>query len=162
MADTVGKLAFDEAKRTIDRQETGLDGLRSRAGVLLSAASLVTAFLGGQALAKPSIANGAVTRPAIGAWGVVAIAAFVGVGLLTVAILWPYNWRFAMETGPILDTKAEAQPMNYEEVQEQLAGYHDKNYRLNQPKIDVLFWVFRLAALLLTLETVAWIFDLEP
>jgi hypothetical protein len=162
MGDTVGKLAFDEAKRTIDRQETVLDGLRSRAGVLLSAASLVTAFLGGQALAKPSLSEGVVHVQSIGAWGWVAIGAFVAVALMAVAILWPYGWRFVMGIDPILATKTETVPMSFEEVQEQLAEYHWENYGLNQRKIDVLFWLFRTAALLLTAETVAWILDLQP
>lgn len=159
--DTVGKLAYDEAVRAIAGQAGVLDNLRSRAGVLLAAASLVTAFLGGQALALPTIAKGILVRSPIGVWGVVAIVGFVGVALLTVAILWPYRWRFAMGTGPILVAGDDPDPMSFEDVQAQLAEYHDRNYDLNQPKIDRLFWVFRVACLLLTAETVAWILDLQ-
>jgi hypothetical protein len=159
--DAVGKLAYDETVRAIAGQANVLDGLRSRAGVLLAAASLVTAFLGGQALALPIVKNGVVERSPIGGWGVVAVVAFVGVAFLTITILWPYQWRFAMGAGPILAAGADPDPISFDDAQAQLAKYHEENYDLNEPKIDRLFWVFRVACLLLTVETVAWILDLQ-
>ena len=154
MADTVGKLAFEEAQSAISSQATTLDGLRARAGTLLAAASLVTSFLGGQALAKPTLDKGLVVRPDVGFEGWVAIGFFVLVAVLTLAILWPYEWRFVMGAQTIL-TGAD-----FETTQRDLAEYHEKNYDANKEKLDGLFWCFRLACIFLACETVAWIIDL--
>jgi len=43
------QLAYQEAKRAIDRQSNALDGLRARTGILLAAISLATSFFGGLA-----------------------------------------------------------------------------------------------------------------
>jgi hypothetical protein len=40
-------LAFEEGARGLARQEAQLDAMRSRAGILLSAAAIATSFLGG-------------------------------------------------------------------------------------------------------------------
>ncbi|HEX5857669.1 MAG TPA: hypothetical protein VFY91_06130, partial [Microbacterium sp.] len=44
------ELAYEEARRALDGQERALGAVRTRAGVVLSAAAIVTSFLGGQAL----------------------------------------------------------------------------------------------------------------
>jgi hypothetical protein len=41
---------YEEARRALDGQERALGAFRTRAGVVLSAAAIVTSFLGGQAL----------------------------------------------------------------------------------------------------------------
>lgn len=154
MPDYVGKLAYEEARSAISLQSTTLDGLRSRAGTLLAAASLVTSFLGGQVLAKPTLDKGLVVRAEIGTEGWVAIGFFIAVAVLTLAILWPYKWRFVMGATTIL------KGTDFEATQRELAEYHENNYDLNQAKLDRLFWCFRGACVFLAGETVAWILDL--
>ncbi len=73
------RLAYEEALRSIDHQEATLDELRSRAGLLLAALSVVTSFLGGYAFASGGF------RPA----AVVATLAFGLAGLTLVGLLWP-------------------------------------------------------------------------
>jgi hypothetical protein len=46
-------LAFEEGVRSLARQKAQLDRMRSRAGILLSAAAIATSFLGGRALTLP-------------------------------------------------------------------------------------------------------------
>ena len=70
------QLAYEEAKRAIDRQSSTLDGLRSRAGVLLAAISLATSFVGGLALR-----SGDRSRPNVGL-----AAAAIFFALLAVAL----------------------------------------------------------------------------
>lgn len=154
MTDTVAKLAYEEARSAISSQSTTLDGLRSRAGTLLAAASLVTSFLGGQALAKPTLDNGLVVRADVGCEGWVAIGLFVLVAALTLAILWPYEWRFVMSAKTILAGT------DFEATQRDLAEYHEKNFDSNKKKLDRLFWCFRWACVFLAGETVAWIVEL--
>jgi predicted PurR-regulated permease PerM len=47
------KLAYDSALRALDKQEGLVEELRSRAGVVLAAASLAVSFLGRRGLAGP-------------------------------------------------------------------------------------------------------------
>lgn len=158
MGDTVISLAYDEAKAAITAQAAALDGLRSRAGTLLAAASLVTSFLGGQVLAKPQLSSGVVTRPEIGTEGWFAIAFFVALAVLTLAILWPYQWRFVMSAKTILSNGGTS---TFDASQQELAEFHETNHDLNAEKLDQLFWCFRLACVLLVAETIAWVLDLS-
>ena len=73
----VYKLAFDEALRSIGDQRNTLETVRARGGILLSAASVVTSFLGGQALEDGDL----------GVAGWLAIASFGGVGLFALTLL---------------------------------------------------------------------------
>ena len=91
MSDSIEGLAYEAAVRAMDGQTATLESLRTRAATVLSAASLVTAFLGGLALAGPTLSNGQVQRQALDEWSWVAIAAFIGVVLLSLAILFPYT-----------------------------------------------------------------------
>jgi hypothetical protein len=125
----------------------------------LAAASLVTSFLGGQVLAKPTLSNGAVSRAEIEDPGWIAIAAFVLLALVALWILWPRDWRLEMSADVILDN-APTGNYNLDDVYGQLARYHDENRRLNRKKLSPLYWWFKGACVLLVVETIAWIIDL--
>jgi hypothetical protein len=58
MAVDISRVVYEESVRAMNQQAGVLDNLRARAGTLIAAASLVTGFLGGQALAKPSLSSG--------------------------------------------------------------------------------------------------------
>jgi hypothetical protein len=154
LADSVSQLAYSEAVRAVDDQAKVLDNLRGRAGTLIAAASLVTSFLGGQVLAKPTLTNGSLVRAHIDAAGWIALGAFVLLACLMLVILLPYNWRLVMSPAVIL------QGANFEETRVELAGYHENNYDENAKKLRPLFRVFILGCLALVVETVAWIVDL--
>jgi hypothetical protein len=79
-------LAYEEAKHAVSTQQTVVDNFRARAGLLLSGAAIATSFLGGQAL------RGGEPGP----WSWLAITAFGALGVLTLAILWPTTWEFAI------------------------------------------------------------------
>jgi hypothetical protein len=64
--------------RSLARQEAQLDAMRSRAGILLSAAAIATSFLGGAALSDH--------RP--DGWTWLAIASFAGLAISALVILW--------------------------------------------------------------------------
>jgi len=75
----LGELAYQHASSALAVRQRVLDGLRARAGALLASATISTSFLGGEALRAGT--------PTTASW--FAIACFVGVGLTTLAILWP-------------------------------------------------------------------------
>ena len=57
-ADEAYKVPYDESVRMLTQQGSALDNIRTRAGTLVAAASLVTTFVGAQAFAKPSLTKG--------------------------------------------------------------------------------------------------------
>jgi len=76
------KVAYDEAVRALSEQQSVVDSLRTRAGLLFSAAAITTSFLGAQALDGGD--SSLVVWPAM--------TGFVGVALASLAILWPRQW----------------------------------------------------------------------
>src|SRR5947208_14203484 len=77
VADSVEAIAYEQAVRAVDGQSATLESLRGRAATMISAASLVTAFLGGLALAGPTVTNGQIVRTPLSGWSWVAVGAFV-------------------------------------------------------------------------------------
>jgi hypothetical protein len=161
VTDTLAHLAYDEATAAIAAQGAAVDSLRSRATTLLATASLVTSFLGGQVLVRPTIAaDGAIVRADLGTWSLVAIGLFVGVAVLTVLVLWPYDWRFALSARVILSAPSVSPQLDAAAVRAQLAEYHEDNYDRNARTLDRLFTYFRVGCVLLAGETLAWIINL--
>jgi hypothetical protein len=148
MAETTAAIIYDEATRAIARQQTVLDGVRTRAGTLFAAASLVTAFLGGQALTH---------HPALDFFAWAAIVVFVLLFASVLAILWPWRFQFVMSAKILIeDHSQKAVP----DLQTYLAETWERNYDTNQLRIDRLFSLFRVACGFLSLEVVAWLVSL--
>ena len=144
------RFVYDEAVRTIDHQEQTLDNIRARAGVLLTAASVATSFLGAAALRDSEQA---------GRWAVAAVCLFALVGSTCVALLWPLaKWRFRFGTSQLLKDYVEApSPADLNEMFRDLALHLEANYGHNKKRIDIMWIVFELAAGLLFLEVIAWL-----
>jgi hypothetical protein len=148
VSEAAESIIYQEALRGIDRQQVVIDGLRNRSGTLFAAASLVTAFLGGQALTG---------RPELDALAWLAIAAFVVLFGLVLVILWPWKFRFTLSP-PILieDHLGKSVP----ELQKYLAEIWDKNYIFNSKTLARLHVVFRIACLALSVEVIAWLLSI--
>ena len=82
MSDERLGLVFDEAKRAIELQSRLIDGARSRAAALLTAASIGASFLGAQALEDQNPGN----------WGKAGTAAFVAVVAVGVFVMFESHW----------------------------------------------------------------------
>jgi hypothetical protein len=148
MAETTAAIIYDEAIRAVARQQTVLDGVRTRAGTLFGAASLVTAFLGGQALTH---------NPSLDFFAWAAIVVFVFLFASVLAILWPWPFQFVMSAKILIEDHSQ-KPVP--ELQTYLAGIWERNYDTNQVRIDRLFWFFRAACCFLSLEVIAWLVSL--
>jgi hypothetical protein len=83
------RIAYDEAVRALSQQQSMIDSLRTRAGLLLSAAAITTSFLGAQALNDGG--------PSVATW--LALAGFVGLSVASLAILWPHSLEFTRKSG---------------------------------------------------------------
>lgn len=142
-------VVYEESVRAITQQEAALDGLRARTGTLLAAASITTAFIGGEALARePGLV--------LGSWA--AIILFCFVGALAIAILWPWTWRFSHDASVLIEDHVNIPARSQaQQLQLFLARTNDANWDDNQVKLELLFWCFRAGSLCLAAEVVLWI-----
>lgn len=146
------RLAYDESVRALAQQQSSLDSLRTRAGILVSAAAITTSFLGGEALA-----NGRLT---FASW--LAIGAFVALGGRVLSILLPQrDWEFTAIPRRIIGTYIESgEPLSLPQLYRDLALHMEDSYEQNGRRMRALVRFFRAATFLLTVEVVAWIADI--
>lgn len=146
--DILYKVAYDEAVRALSEQQGAIDGFRSRAGLLLSAAAITTSFLGAQAL------DGGDSNPAT--W--LAMIGFVGVAVVSLAILWPRRWEFTANPRDVIQTYIEAaEPAPIDELHRDLSLHMHSSYVENRAGLEQLAIFFQAASALLTVEVVLWI-----
>lgn len=145
MADEVQRIAYEQSLRALDLQHQALTNLRSRAGTLLAAASVVASFLGAPALQQNSAS-----------WGVtVALGALAGVLLLTVLILKNWTFTFRLSADTILEDLKRGSYPNEAEAFGTLARFMEQNHEMNEIRITQLGRWFEWASVLLIVETVA-------
>jgi len=136
------RLAFETALRALDKQETLLEELRARTGVLLAASSLVAAFLGQQGFQDPDP----------GALAVVALAAFVALVLASVYILYPKKALIFAESGSGLYEGLYALREDLPEVYRRLAYDLQRFWDSNDHTIVRLTRAYAFAAIALVIE----------
>jgi hypothetical protein len=146
------ELAFDEARRALDGQERALTAFRTRAGVIFSAAAIVTSFLGGQALD----AHGFTTL----AW--LAIVAFAVLGVAALFVLWPDDaWEFDAVPNQIISSyieRPDEPPDEIHIVHRDLALHMENSYLANERRrLRPLRWAFRLSVVALVVEVALWL-----
>jgi hypothetical protein len=143
-------LAYEEAKRALDEQEQAVGELRSRAGQLIAAAAITTSFFGGQALHRH-----------VHTLGWVAIACFVSLSLSVLVILWPRrDWEFSLSPAKFISTyiePPEGDPLDLPMIHRDLALHMGRSANLNRDQLRWLTGAFRLGAILLVAEVVAWV-----
>ena len=162
-SDSPVKAAYDEAVRVIGVQAASLDALRSRASTVIATASLVTTFLGGQVLAKPTISNGTVIIPALSGWGWAAVGALCGIAASVIAVMWPYRWAWSQRADGLIGLyeARRTAPMTLIDAQRELALHLQASYDINEARLARLGWVFKLSLVLLVAESIFWIVDLR-
>jgi len=147
-SDRLYRLAYDEAVRALSEQRMIIDSMRTRVGLLLSVSAIATSFLGAQALEEG--------RPSLPAW--TALVAFAGVGVFSLAILWPRRWEFSASPRYLIRNWAEAEsPPPIEDVHRDLSLHMHSSYLENRTGIDRLAALFQIASALLTVEVILWI-----
>ena len=139
-------VVYEQAGLGAQHQIEALRDLRARAGAVLAAASVSTAFLGGQALADHSFS--------FFAWA--GVIAYVAVGALNLVVLWPYPWLSALSAEVMLEN-IESEGWSEADLCRHLAPIIDRNVETNQRILGRLFWVFRASCGALVLTVVSWI-----
>lgn len=139
------KLAYEAALRGLDKQEGLLEEMRSRAGVLIAAASLAASFLGQQAYQRPSAASVA---------GIALVAFVVSIGASVFVLLPKKNLIFAL-AGANIYVSFHAARDDLAEVYRRLAYDLGRYWDSNDREISRAAKAFTLAASALVIETLA-------
>jgi hypothetical protein len=145
------ELAYTEAVRALAEQRASVEALRTRAGILLSAAAITSSLLGRQAFA------GRLTPV-----GWLAVVSFGALGVSLLAILWPRRERDSTPSPVgIIETRIETKDApSLALIHRDLAYDMDLAYRENEARHWRLAAHFRRAAVLLGLEVLALVADL--
>lgn len=143
------ELAYREATRALEQQSASLEGLRSRAGLLLSAAALVAGFLGPAALPSPWV----VWLPALGG------GLFLAATVLSVFVLLPITcWHSVTSTKKLLTDYIESErPATVPELHRSLAWHMEEDWDRNEGKLILRNRLLALAAVFVTAETTVWL-----
>jgi hypothetical protein len=145
MDDIPYRLAYEAALRAVDDQARVLESVRTRSGTLFAATAIVTSFIGGVALTEVRSEQGRVVWH-LWSFGAAAVAAFTLVGFLTIAILFPYRFRFSVSAGEIIEiveSRADGEdPVTSVEAHRELALRHEEMYDLNAKWVQAPFLVF--------------------
>lgn len=146
--DALYKVAYDEAVRALSEQQAAIESVRSRAGLMLSAAAVTTSFLGAQALQGGS--------SGFCSW--LALLSFVAVAATSLAILWPRRWESTANPRRVVKGFIEsAEAIRLEDLHRDLSFHMHGSYLVNHQGLQELSLLFQAASGLLTLEVVLWI-----
>jgi hypothetical protein len=141
----MGKLeeeAHRIAAHALSQQERELSGLQARTGMLLTAASVVASFLGGQALA----------RAGLSVWVVLALVAFgISVALCIYVLLPKDSLIFAMD-GPKTYNELYEADDDDDEIYRKLAYWLESFRKGNEVEISRFGRAFRAAGAFLFIE----------
>lgn len=141
------KVAYDEAVRALTQQQSAIDGLRARAGLLFSTAAVTTSFLGAQTLRGGG--------SDLASW--LALLSFASVAAASLAALWPRDWEAAANSREMIETYVESgEPFPLEDLHRDLSLHMHRSYLENQEGLEQLVGFLRLASGFLTIEVVLW------
>jgi hypothetical protein len=148
------ELAYQEAKRALQDQESTVSETRSRAGQLIAAAAITTSFFGGQAITAHHVHTAA--------W--FAIGCFIALSISVLVILWPrHDWEFTLSPAKLIATYIEPPddaPVDLATIHRDLALHMGNSIESNRRQLRWVFGAFRVGALLLAGEVVAWVIAL--
>lgn len=143
------ELAYNEARRALDEQESAVTELRNRSGQLIAAAALTTSFFGGEAIGHFDAM----------AW--VAVGFFVTLSFAVLAVLWPrHDWEFNLSPAQLIATYIEpvdGDPLPLPAIHRDLALHMGNSASRNRKQLRSLTGAFRLGSGLLVAEVVAWV-----
>jgi hypothetical protein len=144
-----GRIAFiyQEALRGLMQQQAALESLRNRTGTLIFAASFASSLLGSKALER-----------GLSLWVWAGVSIMLGIGILTVIILWPYyHLSFRFDAKQLLDDYVDNDnSASLDTMQRDLALRARNDGIQNGRIVKRLRRTFEVALILLLLEILVW------
>lgn len=151
--DALYKVAYEEAVRALSEQLSLIESLRSRAGLLLSVTTITTSFLSTGALNAQN--------PSPASW--IALASFIGVAVLLIAILWPHPSRVTAEFEPLIESWIEAdEPISTSALYRGLIIEIQRSFDRDWQWLSRLAVCFQVASSLLVVEVLCWVAAITP
>jgi hypothetical protein len=146
------ELVYLEAVRALSHQRESIESLRTRAGIVLSGAAVASSLFGARAAASGEV----------GLFGWLAVASLAGLGLALLAVLWPHSeWQATPSPSRVIETAIEGpKPVSLRQIHRDLALHMEVAREENDALYERLARYFRLSAVLLSAELLAWIVDL--
>ncbi|HVD41620.1 MAG TPA: hypothetical protein VNC16_11555 [Solirubrobacterales bacterium] len=149
--DILYRVAYDEAVRALVEQQAEIESFRTRAGLLFSSTAITTSFLGAQSFGLGDMS--------LASW--MALIAFMGVAIASLAVLWPHSWEFSVNPrdalGPYLRGE---EPVPVHRLHRELSLHMHSSYIENRAGIFQLAVLLQTASALLTLEVIFWIISI--
>lgn len=144
-------LILDEATRAVSDQQSAVDALHTRAGVVASAAALLASVVG-EALGRERGAGFGLR---------LALVCYLLVAVLAGYVLWPRrSWRFHFRAAKLqwlYVESAESLPLSL--IKRDLALHFDRYFAHNAAVIDRMSWAFAASLVLLLLGTSGFVYD---
>jgi hypothetical protein len=142
-------VAYQESLRGLTQQAGVLDSARTRAGLLITAANVVTALLAGPAIKD---------RPGLGLGGWLAILAFAASMALALYVVWPRRgWNFAFNAKAVIKMIDEPSTYSIATLQRRLAELNEESQTTNGVMLDRIFEAFKWGCIFLSVEVVLWV-----
>jgi hypothetical protein len=138
------ELAYDLSRHALTQQEALLDELRARTGTLLAASSLVASFLGA----------GIIDRDGLSSVAVLALTSFAASVFACVYVLLPKPELIFAIRGTTLFEEEYGADLN--EAHRRLAYWFEDFVDGNQPTLDRLLGLYRVAAAAVLIEVILW------
>lgn len=146
------EVAYQEAIRGLSQQASVLDSLHTRAGLLLTAANVVTALFAVEAITDRSITPG----------GGVAIALYLlSMGLAIYVLLPRTVWVFAWDAQKVTGIIEGDEEPNLAELHRMMAWRSERAWRGNAEHLRRLFNAFKYGCVALGGEVVLWVLVLS-
>jgi hypothetical protein len=144
-------IAYEESVRAWALQSSVLDELRNRAGVLLSAASVSSAFLGAKTLEGTH---------GFSAASIAATVVFGLIVLLCVFVLWPTkDWTFTHDARALVEAYVD-EDSTLDAMRREMT-LDNTQFRIeNGSKMKTRFLGYKIACFALGIDVILWLIDL--
>ncbi|HEU5203541.1 MAG TPA: hypothetical protein VFU17_04535 [Candidatus Limnocylindrales bacterium] len=143
------ELAYQESVRGLTQQAGVLESARTRSGLLITAANVVTALL-----ATPAIRD----RPGLGIGGWAAVVAFGVTMVASLYILWPRGrWSFAFDAKKLIEMIEGPKYDELWRLHKRLADLNQDSITAHRKRLGRMFVAFQIGAISLGVEVILWV-----
>ncbi|MFC9435961.1 hypothetical protein [Nocardia sp. NPDC057030] len=151
VADPRVAFIYQEALRGLLQQQDAVESLRNRAGTLIFAASFASSLLGSRAL-----------DDGLSSWDWLALVLLVGIGALTVVVLWPYyELSFRFKPDELFKRYVDSDATKgMTEMYRDLALRIEADFRSNGRTVRRMRVAFECALVMLLANILAWLFSI--
>jgi hypothetical protein len=155
-------IAYTHAKENLAVQRARLDNLRVRSAAVITAASVIASFLGGQALADTRTLRGVaapVADRSLQFWEGVGFGALLLALGISAWIISPKRkgWTFRLNAKKLL---VDGENQEVQQQKRELAEYMEDYYVSNETKLERLFELLQFSVVLLAVEASGFMLDL--